>query len=38
MKYNHLQKDSALIKAAKEAVEVDGGDVIIFAGAPLIRL
>jgi len=29
-----LQKDS-LIKSAKKAVEVDGGDVIIFAGAPL---
>ena len=29
-----LQKNS-LIKSAKKAVEVDGGDVIIFAGAPL---
>ena len=30
----HLQKD-ALINSAKKAVEIDGGDVIIFAGAPL---
>jgi Asp/Glu/hydantoin racemase len=29
-----LQKD-ALINSAKKAVEIDGGDVIIFAGAPL---
>jgi len=29
-----LQKE-ALIKAAKDAIEIDGADVIIFAGAPL---
>ena len=29
-----LQKD-ALINSAKKAVDIDGGDVIIFAGAPL---